>query len=189
MALLGSIALVLSAFFGSYSNVLVKAYGGKIDPQVFAACQMIFGFVPLLAIGIPTEGTCERRAEQVGLTIRGFLPGIREMIADIDQWNQHQVGRQRLVALHIRLTTHEIEYVLHRGRNLFPFAFDLFANALQKAQALDVHTVYFESRMPGFEHWRQQQCAQAEAAHREPPSTDDLAEAYWQATRGIRCRR
>ena len=56
MALLGSMALVLSAFFGSYSNVLVKAYGGKIDPQVLAAGQMVFGFVPLLAIGIPTEG-------------------------------------------------------------------------------------------------------------------------------------
>src|SRR5205823_13037756 len=56
LALLGSVALVLSAFFGSYSNVLVKAYGGKIDPQVLAAGQMVFGFVPLLAIGIPTEG-------------------------------------------------------------------------------------------------------------------------------------
>jgi drug/metabolite transporter (DMT)-like permease len=56
MALLGSVALVLSAFFGAYGNVLVKAYGGKIDPQILAACQMIFGFVPLLAIGIPTEG-------------------------------------------------------------------------------------------------------------------------------------
>jgi len=56
MALLGSMALVLSAFFGSYSNVLVKAYGGKIDPQAFAASQMIFGFVPLLIIGISTEG-------------------------------------------------------------------------------------------------------------------------------------
>src|SRR5712671_7540638 len=56
MALLGSVAMVLSALCGSYSNVLVKAYGGKIDPQVFAACQMIFGFVPLLAIGISTEG-------------------------------------------------------------------------------------------------------------------------------------
>src|SRR6267378_5395481 len=56
MALLGSIALVLSAFFGSYSNVLVKAYGGKIDPQILAAGQMVFGFVPLLAIGITTEG-------------------------------------------------------------------------------------------------------------------------------------
>jgi drug/metabolite transporter (DMT)-like permease len=57
MALLGSIALVLSALCGSYSNVLVKAYGSEIDPQVFAACQMIFGFVPLLAIGISTEGS------------------------------------------------------------------------------------------------------------------------------------
>jgi len=56
MALLGSVALVLSAFFGSYGNVLVKAYAGKIDPQVLAAGQMVFGFVPLLAIGIATEG-------------------------------------------------------------------------------------------------------------------------------------
>jgi drug/metabolite transporter (DMT)-like permease len=55
-AFLGSIALVASAFFGSYSNVLVKAYGTRIDPQVFAAAQMVFGFVPLLAIGIATEG-------------------------------------------------------------------------------------------------------------------------------------
>src|SRR6185436_18893907 len=34
MALLGSIALVLSAFFGAYGNVLVKAYSQKIDPLV-----------------------------------------------------------------------------------------------------------------------------------------------------------
>jgi drug/metabolite transporter (DMT)-like permease len=56
MALLGSIALVLSAFFGSYSNVLVKAYRRQGDTMVFAAMQMIFGFVPLLLIGIVTEG-------------------------------------------------------------------------------------------------------------------------------------
>src|SRR6266404_799099 len=31
LALFGSVALVASAFFGSYSNVLVKAYGTKID--------------------------------------------------------------------------------------------------------------------------------------------------------------
>jgi drug/metabolite transporter (DMT)-like permease len=49
-------ALVLSALFGSYSNVLVKTYGGKIDPQILATGQMIFGFVPLLAVGIATEG-------------------------------------------------------------------------------------------------------------------------------------
>jgi drug/metabolite transporter (DMT)-like permease len=56
MALLGSVALVLSAFFGSFGNVLVKKYGAKIDPQIMAAGQMVCGFVPLLAIGISTEG-------------------------------------------------------------------------------------------------------------------------------------
>lgn len=56
MALLGSVALVASAFFGSYSNVLVKAYGQKIDPQVLAAGQMICGFPPLLVLGLITEG-------------------------------------------------------------------------------------------------------------------------------------
>ncbi|HEX7720600.1 MAG TPA: EamA family transporter [Pyrinomonadaceae bacterium] len=56
LALLGSVALVASAFFGAYSNVLVKAYAMEIDPQVLAAGQMIFGFPPLLIIGIATEG-------------------------------------------------------------------------------------------------------------------------------------
>ena len=55
-ALLGSVALVLSAFCGSYGNVLVKAYGTQIDPFVLAAGQMIFGFPPLLALGMATEG-------------------------------------------------------------------------------------------------------------------------------------
>ena len=56
MALLGSIALVLSAFFGAYGNVLVKAYGQKIDPLVLAAAQMTCGFLPLLVLGIANEG-------------------------------------------------------------------------------------------------------------------------------------
>src|SRR5437667_4544407 len=56
MALLGSVALVLSAVFGSYSNVLVKARGTQIDPQVLAAGQMVCGLVPLLVIGLATEG-------------------------------------------------------------------------------------------------------------------------------------
>lgn len=55
-ALLGSMALVLSAFFGSYGNVLVKAYGTQIDPFVLAAGQMVCGFPPLLALGIAIEG-------------------------------------------------------------------------------------------------------------------------------------
>jgi drug/metabolite transporter (DMT)-like permease len=56
MALFGSVALVLSAFFGSYSNVLVKAYATQIDPQVLAAGQMVCGFPPLLVLGLATEG-------------------------------------------------------------------------------------------------------------------------------------
>ena len=56
MALLGSVALVLSAFFGSYGNVLVKAYGSEIDPQVLAAGQMICGFPPLLILALAIEG-------------------------------------------------------------------------------------------------------------------------------------
>jgi drug/metabolite transporter (DMT)-like permease len=55
-ALLGSIALVLSAFCGSYGNVLVKAYGTQVDPFVLAAGQMLCGFPPLLTLGIATEG-------------------------------------------------------------------------------------------------------------------------------------
>lgn len=57
MALMGSIALVLSAFFGSYGNVLVKAYSQKIDPLVLAAGQMACGCLPLLALGLATEGS------------------------------------------------------------------------------------------------------------------------------------
>lgn len=56
-ALAGSVALVLSAFCGSYGNVLVKAYGTQIDPFVLAAGQMICGFPPLLALGVATEGS------------------------------------------------------------------------------------------------------------------------------------
>src|SRR6266849_6642681 len=56
LALIGSVALVLSAVFGSYSSVLVKARGTQIDPQVLAAGQMVCGLVPLLVIGILTEG-------------------------------------------------------------------------------------------------------------------------------------
>jgi drug/metabolite transporter (DMT)-like permease len=55
-ALLGSVALVMSAFCGSYGNVLVKAYGTQIDPFVLAGGQMVFGFPPLLALGTATEG-------------------------------------------------------------------------------------------------------------------------------------
>lgn len=55
-ALWGCAAVVVSAFCAAYSNVLVKAYGLKLQPAVLAAGQMLFGLLPLFLIGIPLEG-------------------------------------------------------------------------------------------------------------------------------------
>ena len=57
MALFGSVAIVVGAFAAAYANVLVKAWGGHIDPAVMALVQMVVGLVPLLAIGAATEGS------------------------------------------------------------------------------------------------------------------------------------
>ena len=56
-ALAGCIALVLSAFFGAYSNVLVKTYGKNLNPAIIAAGQMFFGLIPLLIVGVALEGS------------------------------------------------------------------------------------------------------------------------------------
>jgi drug/metabolite transporter (DMT)-like permease len=55
-ALAGSVAVVIGSAVVAYSNVLVKARGQKLTPEVLAAGQMFFGLIPLLLIGIPLEG-------------------------------------------------------------------------------------------------------------------------------------
>jgi len=55
-ALAGCVALILSAAFAAYSNVLVKAYGKKLNPAIMAAGQMFFGLLLLFAVGLPLEG-------------------------------------------------------------------------------------------------------------------------------------
>ncbi len=55
-ALAGCVALILSAMFAAYSNVLVKAHGKKLDPAILAAGQMFFGLLLLLAVGFMLEG-------------------------------------------------------------------------------------------------------------------------------------
>ena len=55
-ALAGCVALILSAMFAAYSNVLVKRYGKNLNPAVLSAGQMFFGLLLLLAVGIPLEG-------------------------------------------------------------------------------------------------------------------------------------
>ena len=55
-ALAGCVALILSAMFAAYSNVLVKRFGKHLNPAVLSAGQMLFGLLLLLAVGIPLEG-------------------------------------------------------------------------------------------------------------------------------------
>ena len=55
-ALAGCVALILSAMFAAYSNVLVKAFGKHLNPAVLSAGQMLFGLLLLLAVGLPLEG-------------------------------------------------------------------------------------------------------------------------------------
>ncbi len=55
-ALAGCVALVVSAAGAAYSNVLIKAHGGKFEPTIIAATQMSFGLVPILLLGLTLEG-------------------------------------------------------------------------------------------------------------------------------------
>lgn len=55
-ALWGSVAIVVGAFCAAYANVLVKKSGGQIDLATLLLGQMICGMIPLLIIGITTEG-------------------------------------------------------------------------------------------------------------------------------------
>src|SRR5215216_3157560 len=55
-ALAGCVALILSAMFAAYSNVLVKAHGKNLNPAIMAAGQMFFGLLLLLGVGLPLEG-------------------------------------------------------------------------------------------------------------------------------------
>jgi drug/metabolite transporter (DMT)-like permease len=57
LALWGSAAIVTGAFGAAYSNVLVKARGGHLDPAILAAGQMLFGLIPLIVIGRLVEGS------------------------------------------------------------------------------------------------------------------------------------
>jgi drug/metabolite transporter (DMT)-like permease len=55
-ALAGCVALILSAMFAAYSNVLVKRFGRHLNPAVLSAGQMLFGLLLMLSVGIPLEG-------------------------------------------------------------------------------------------------------------------------------------
>ncbi|MEX0691553.1 MAG: DMT family transporter [Gemmatimonadales bacterium] len=56
LALLGALAIVLAALGTALADIIVKKDIVHIDPVTLTAVQMVFGFVPMLAIGIPLEG-------------------------------------------------------------------------------------------------------------------------------------
>lgn len=52
----GGLALIFGAASVAYSNVLIKARRGKFAPAPMAAWQMVFGTIPLLALGLWRDG-------------------------------------------------------------------------------------------------------------------------------------
>jgi drug/metabolite transporter (DMT)-like permease len=56
LALLASIGIVVGALAAAFANVLIKVRGKHIDPTIISAGQMLFGFPPLLLVGMLTEG-------------------------------------------------------------------------------------------------------------------------------------
>ena len=56
MAFWGGVAIVAGAASAAYANVLIKAHPTQFAPAVMAAWQMLFALVPLLLLGLSTEG-------------------------------------------------------------------------------------------------------------------------------------
>ncbi len=102
-ALAGCVALVLSALFAAYSNVLVKAYGKNLDPAILAGGQMFFGLIPLMVIGILLEGNpFSLRWTPLALLSRLYLAVVGSVIAFLlYYWLVHNmdVTKSMMIAL------------------------------------------------------------------------------------------
>ena len=57
LAVLGSLAVVVSAACAALSSVLIKARGGHLDPAFLTVAQILVGAVPLLVVGLLLEGS------------------------------------------------------------------------------------------------------------------------------------
>lgn len=55
-ALAGSAAVAAGSLCVAFAYVVVKAYGGHLQPLALTAGQMVFGMLPLLAYGLAFEG-------------------------------------------------------------------------------------------------------------------------------------
>lgn len=57
LAMWGAVAILAGAAFAAVSSVLVRRYGGHLDPAVLTTVQMTVGCMPLLLIGFVFEGS------------------------------------------------------------------------------------------------------------------------------------
>jgi drug/metabolite transporter (DMT)-like permease len=56
MAFWGGVAIVVGAASAAYANVLIKAHRTQFAPAIMAAWQMLFALVPLILVGLWSEG-------------------------------------------------------------------------------------------------------------------------------------
>lgn len=57
LALWGAVAILAAAAFAAVSSVLIRRYGGHLDPAALTTVQMTSGCLPLLLIGFVFEGS------------------------------------------------------------------------------------------------------------------------------------
>jgi drug/metabolite transporter (DMT)-like permease len=57
LAVWGAVAILVGAAFAAVSSVIVRRYGGHLDPAVLTTGQMTVGCLPLLLIGFVVEGS------------------------------------------------------------------------------------------------------------------------------------
>ncbi len=56
LALWGAAAVVVAALTSAYADVLIKLRAHRLDPAVLTLVQMIAGSIPLIVVGVGTEG-------------------------------------------------------------------------------------------------------------------------------------
>ena len=102
-ALAGCVALILSALFAAYANVLVKARKVKLNPVILAGGQMFFGLFLLLAVGIPLEGSpLNFRWTPMAVVALFYLAVVGSVIAFVLYYwlvNRIDVTKSMLIAL------------------------------------------------------------------------------------------
>lgn len=72
LALWGTAAVIASALAAALSAVILKRWGTHLDPLWLTTVQMVSGFIPLLVIGIPLEGS-PLRLEWTGMAWGALL--------------------------------------------------------------------------------------------------------------------